>query len=432
MTTFVHTYSNLPSMHRVMLVSLTILTFGIAFYNPARYPALDFFYFLDIHKLSSNETTRLSSNTEYYDSLPFSNDDVESSDEPVADKSVFEHVIESGDTLGSILSQYGIEMSDVALLTKNNKSLAKMQIGQSLNWKINEDGSLQELDWAISTRETRTYIREDNIFKETKEIKQGEWSDHLIKGALTGSLSASSETLGIKKSELRALNNALGWQLNLNKLDKNDKIAAIFSRETLEGKLEQSQLVAVRIQSKNKDYYAFRAEDGKYYNKEGYAPSQGFLRTPTSKNFKVSSHFNPRRLNPVTKVIAAHNGVDYSMPVGTPVLSVGDGTVVSATRDGAAGNYITIKHNNQYTTRYMHLKSIHVKPGEKVKRGEKIGLSGNTGRSTGPHLHYEIWINGKAVNPLKANLPKTQELSGAEKKNFLKHIKPFVDQLVFE
>ncbi len=99
------------------------------------------------------------------------------------------------------------------------------------------------------------------------------------------------------------------------------------------------------------------------------------------------------------------------MPQGTPVLSVGDGEVVVAKRSGAAG-YIAIRHGRTYTTRYMHLRKLLVKPGQKVKRGDRIALSGNTGRSTGPHLHYEVWINQQAVNPLTAKLPRTEGLTG--------------------
>ncbi len=93
-------------------------------------------------------------------------------------------------------------------------------------------------------------------------------------------------------------------------------------------------------------------------------------------------NFNPRRLNPVTGRVAPHKGVDFAMPQGTPVLSVGDGEVVVAKRSGAAGYYVAVRHGRTYTTRYMHLRKLLVKPGQKVKRGDRIALSGNTGRST--------------------------------------------------
>lgn len=135
---------------------------------------------------------------------------------------------------------------------------------------------------------------------------------------------------------------------------------------------------------------------------------------------------------PLTGRVAPHRGVDFAMPQGTPVLSVGDGEVVVAKRSGAAGYYVAIRHGRSYTTRYMHLRKILVKPGQKVKRGDRIALSGNTGRSTGPHLHYEVWINQQAVNPLTAKLPRTEGLTGSDRREFLAQAKEIVPQLRFD
>ena len=195
---------------------------------------------------------------------------------------------------------------------------------------------------------------------------------------------------------------------------------------------QQSQLLGVRLRSEGKDYYAIRAEDGKFYDRNGTGLAKGFLRFPTAKQFRISSNFNPRRTNPVTGRVAPHRGVDFAMPQGTPVLSVGDGEVVVAKRSGAAGYYVAIRHGRSYTTRYMHLRKILVKPGQKVKRGDRIALSGNTGRSTGPHLHYEVWINQQAVNPLTAKLPRTEGLTGSDRREFLAQAKEIVPQLRFD
>ena len=183
------------------------------------------------------------------------------------------------------------------------------------------------------------------------------------------------------------------------------------------------------MRSSGKDYYAIRAEDGKFYDRNGSGLARGFLRFPTIKQFRVSSNFNPRRLNPVTGRIAPHRGVDFAVPVGTPVLAVGDGEVMVAKNGGAAGNYIAIRHGRQYMTRYMHLRKILVKPGQKIKRGDRIALSGNTGRSTGPHLHFEMWINQLAVNPLTAKLPRSEGLTGKDRADYLATVKQVIPQL---
>jgi murein DD-endopeptidase len=156
------------------------------------------------------------------------------------------------------------------------------------------------------------------------------------------------------------------------------------------------------------------------------------MRFPTVKQYRVSSNFNPRRVNPVTGRIAPHKGVDFALPIGTPVLAVGDGEVIVSKRSGGAGNYVAIRHGRQYMTRYMHMQKLLVKPGEKVKRGERIGLSGSTGRSTGPHLHFEIWINNQAVNPLTAKLPRMEGLSGKDRSDYLKQVREVMPQLRFK
>jgi len=220
--------------------------------------------------------------------------------------------------------------------------------------------------------------------------------------------------------------------MDFRKLRAGDQFSVLMSREMLDGKSAQSQLLGVRLRSGGKDYYAFRAEDGKFYDRNGSGLARGFMRFPTVKQYRVSSNFNPRRLNPVTGRIAPHKGVDFALPVGTPVLAVGDGEVVMAKNGGAAGNYVAIRHGRQYMTRYMHLKKVLVKPGEKVKRGDRIALSGNTGRSTGPHLHFEIWINNQAVNPLTAKLPRMEGLTGKERSDYMAQVKINLPLLRFE
>lgn len=426
--------NNLPRPHRVMLGSLTVLTLAVAVWRPYVYhphsstaPVIRTIELekSEIHSLLPDASEPIDQAGQEDEAIP--QDELD--DKADGDAGVHEYVVSTGDTLSSILNQYGIDLGDISQLAAADKDLRNLKIGQQLSWTLNADGDLQRLTWEMSRRETRTYDRAANGFKMSSETQQGDWVNSVMKGTVGGSFVSSARDAGLTSAEVSAVIKAMQWQMDFRKLKKGDQFSVLMSREMLAGKREQSQLLGVRLRTDGKDYYAIRAEDGKFYDKNGTGLAKGFLRFPTSRQFRVSSNFNPRRLNPVTGRIAPHKGVDFAMPQGTPVLAVGDGEVVVAKRSGAAGYYVAVRHGRTYTTRYMHLRKLLVKEGQKVKRGDRIALSGNTGRSTGPHLHYEVWINQQAVNPLTAKLPRTEGLTGSDRRDYLAQVKEVVPQL---
>ena len=427
-------YNNLPRPHRVMLGSLTVITLAVSIWRPFVYqPNIDSdSASAKIAPLDNKQLRTLVPEASEPLDQPAPEDEVptdELDDKADNDSGTHDYVVSTGDTLGSILTQFGIDMSEVSALAKQNPALRNLKIGQTLSWVVNDAGELQQLTWEVNRRETRTYNLVNGNFKEAVESQQGEWKNKVVTGTLNGSFVNSARAAGLSRSEVNAVIKALQWQMDFRKLQKGDQFSVLMSREELNGRSEQSQLLGVRMRSGGKDYYAVRADDGKFYDRQGSGLAKGFMRFPTTKQFRVSSNFNPRRVNPVTGRVAPHKGVDFAMPVGTPVLAVGDGEVVIAKRSGAAGNYVVIRHGRQYTTRFMHLKKILVKPGQKVKRGDRIALSGNTGRSTGPHLHYEFWLNNQAVNPLMAQLPRSDGLSGKDRREYLAQVRQVVPQL---
>lgn len=133
----------------------------------------------------------------------------------------------------------------------------------------------------------------------------------------------------------------------------------------------------------------------------------------------MSSRFNPVRKHPVTGRVSPHNGADFATPIGTKVVAPGDGVVTMVTDHKFAGKYIVIEHGNKFRTRYLHLSKSLVRKGDRVSRGQVIALSGNTGRSTGPHLHYEFHVNGRPVDPMKVPLPTSTQLNSAELSEFI-------------
>ena len=431
-------FNNLPRPHRVMLGSLTVLTLAVAVWRPYVYhpEAAPIVKTIELEK--SEVRSLLPEASEPIDQAAPEEDDEaipqdELDEKTAGEAGVHEYVVSTGDTLSSVLNQYGIEMGDISQLAAVDKDLRNLKIGQQISWTLTPEGELQRLTWEMSRRETRTYDRQaSGGFKMSSEIAQGDWVNSVMKGTVGGSFVASAKEAGLNSAEISAVIKAMQWQMDFRKLKKGDEFSVLMSREMLDGKREQSQLLGVRLRSEGKDYYAIRAEDGKFYDRNGSGLAKGFLRFPTSRQFRVSSNFNPRRLNPVTGRVAPHKGVDFAMPQGTPVLAVGDGEVVMAKRSGAAGYYVAVRHGRTYTTRYMHLKKLLVKPGQKVKRGDRIALSGNTGRSTGPHLHYEIWINQQAVNPLTAKLPRTEGLTGSDRRDYLAQASEVIPQLRFD
>ncbi|MCR3755741.1 MAG: peptidoglycan DD-endopeptidase MepM [Sodalis sp. Psp] len=430
---FVLAFNHLPRPHRVILGSLTIATLAVAVWRPYTYSPVmvqpvsriveeDY----KLLKLTPEASEPLDQTTSYSDdNIPKG----ELDERVEGEAGMYEHVVSSGDTLSSILNQYGVDTSDITLLAQQYPALCNLKVGQSLSWTLTADSDLQRLIWDISRRETRTYDRVDGSFKESISNMTGEWRNIIMKGQLDGNFVTSARAAGLTSSDISAVVKALQWQIDFRKLRKGEQFSVLISRKILDGKRAKSQLLGVRLRTGGKDYYAFRADDGKFYNRDAASLASGFMRFPTMKQFRVSSNFNPRRLNPVTGRIAPHRGVDFAVPIGTPVLAAGDGEVIVSKRDGTAGNYVAIRHGCQYMTRYMHLKKLLVKPGQKVKRGDHIALSGNTGRSTGPHLHFEMWINQQAVNPLTTKLPRTEGLTGNDRATYLAQVKQMLSQL---
>jgi murein DD-endopeptidase len=421
-----------------MLGSLTVVTLAVAVWRPYVYHPRDVAPIVKTITLDKDELRTLlpeasepidQTTEEPSDDIPADDIDNDVPDNP----NVHEYTVSSGDTLSSALNQYGIEMGDINALVSSDKDLRNMRVGQQLSWTLDTDGQLQTFSWEIDRRETRTYQRADNgSFKMQQELQKGEWQNNVLKGEVRGSFAASAQRAGLTSAETSNVIKAMQWQMDFRKLRAGDDFSVLMSREMLDGKSAQSQLLGVRLRTGGKDYYAFRAEDGKFYDRNASGLARGFMRFPTVKQYRVSSNFNPRRLNPVTGRIAPHKGVDFALPIGTPVLAVGDGEVVMAKNGGAAGNYVAIRHGRQYMTRYMHLSKALVKPGQKVKRGDRIALSGNTGRSTGPHLHYEVWINNQAVNPLTAKLPRMEGLTGKDRSTYMAQVKTWLPQLTLK
>jgi len=408
---------DIPLPHRVMLGALSLVTATMMVWEPSiqqQEKQIE----LDVVSLrvSLPKDSEPVEPVLPFDELPA--DDLDD-DKRRAEKNEQSYLVSSGDTLSSILNQYGIDISDITKLAEVLPMLRNLGVGQQLIWNTDEQGDLQQLIWKVSNRDSYLLQRTGQGFSVTPQRVSGQWQNQVIRGQVTDSFVKSAKAAGLRSKEIDDVIKALQWQLDFRKLQQGDQFAVVISREMIEDKVEQGQLAGVRLRSAGKDFYAIRGENGQYYDYHASGLTRGLLRFPILRSPRITSGFNLRRLHPITGVIAPHRGVDFALPMGSPVVSVGDGEVVVVRNDPAAGTYIAIRHGRQYMTRYLHLHKVLVQPGQKVKRGERIALSGNSGRSTGPHLHFEVWINQSAVNPLTAKLPQSSGLTGNDRKKFI-------------
>lgn len=320
----------------------------------------------------------------------------------------FSYIVTQGDQLKDVLEQSGLTHATAKALEKTFPQLAELKVGQQFYWILDNNGELEYMNWLISEKEEKIFERkaQDQFAVQTIQ-KKGVWQQDVIKGTINGSFSASLKAVGLSQRQINQLANGLQWQIATNKLKKGDKFAILVKREYINGKVtDLGNVEAIHIISGKKSYYAIQADNGRYYNRHGETLGKGFARYPLPFTPRVSSHFNPRRLHPVTRRVAPHKGVDFAVRSGTPIIAPADGVVEHiAYQANGAGRYIKVRHGGQYTTVYMHLSRSLVKVGQSVKKGQRIALSGNTGRSTGAHLHYEFHINGRPVNPMTVKLP---------------------------
>ena len=331
--------------------------------------------------------------------------------EPPRRDPVQEYQIRDGDTLSSIFDQHLISQTTLSQIMDADEQILALDIlrpGNTLTFTFNADWSLEQMTLSVNPARQVIYRRVDaDNFEFEEVIHPGRWVQQTLAGGIDGSFFLSAQGAGLNDQEVASVADLLKGRINFRRdLQAGDTFQVVrrqqFVGEEFTG---ESQILGIRILCRKRTYDAYLFSDGKYYDRDGNSLMRAFVRYPFKGSHRLSSNFNPRRHHPVTGRVSPHNGADFSMPVGTPVYAPGDGVVTRALRHQFAGNYIEIRHSDRYSTRYLHLSKFLVRKGQSVKRGDKIALSGNTGRSTGPHLHYEFHVAGRPVNPVTAPIP---------------------------
>lgn len=338
-------------------------------------------------------------------------------------------VIRQGDILSVLFDKYDLGQTTLRNILSADESLLTLETlrpGQVLYFRYKENTQyLEEMELYKHPGYRVIYRRiADDAFDYETIINDGEWRNETVNGTIEGMFYWSAQRAGLTEIETATVTEIFQEQLNFSRaIRKGDRFQIVRSVQMIDDQpTGKVRIESARIQQRRREYTAFLFSDGRYYDKQGKSLARAFTRTPLNKKYRISSSFNPRRVHPVTGRVSPHNGTDFATPTGTKVFSTGDGTVARVGNHPFAGRYVDIQHGGQYKTRYLHLHRVLVRRGETVRRGQAIALSGNTGRSTGPHLHFELHVHGRPVNPMRAKIPISRSVSKKDKPLFAKKV----------
>lgn len=349
-----------------------------------------------------------------------------------------DYVIKSGDSLARIFSRLGLSRKSMyAILDADQEYLVLEPLlpKEKYTFTLDDSGSLVSLTRRIDISKSVSYVRhESGGYSYEEHITPVTYSQQVVHSKIEGSFYESAKKIGLSDSNILIIHDVLEGRVDFRKdLRIDDEFDLVLKTGSIDGiQVGGTQLEALQMTVKGQTYRAFLHTDGRFYDVEGNSLTPSLRRWPTTQKYRISSPFNPNRLHPITGHIAPHNGVDLATPIGTKVLATGDGIVTRVATHKYAGKYLVLDYNGPYGARFLHLSKVLVKKGQQVKRGQVIALSGNTGRSTGAHLHYELHVKGHPVNPMTTNIPTTQSIPSEAKAEYEKHVASWIQMMARE
>jgi murein DD-endopeptidase MepM/ murein hydrolase activator NlpD len=347
--------------------------------------------------------------------------------------------VRSGQNLSDILVSKGISMTKIDEISKKSIltfDVRKMKINNPYYFFMNKkDASIPEFFiYEINPVDYVVYQLKDSlrIYKEKKPI---ETLTKSASGVITSSLWNALEAQALDYNLALSLSEIYAWSIDFYGLQKGDKFRVVYEENFVYGKsIGIGRIFAAQFFHAKENFYAFRFtqnNEDSYFDDKGQSLKKAFLKAPLKFN-RISSSFSASRFHPVLKIYRPHFGVDYAAPTGTPVMSIGDGTVIAKAYQAAGGgNYLKIKHNSVYTTSYMHLSGYAsgIATGTHVRQGQVIGYVGATGLASGPHLDFRVFFNGTPMDPLKVKSEPGLPIDKKYIKNYTVHCDSMMTKL---
>lgn len=341
--------------------------------------------------------------------------------------------VKNGETFIGLMNRLGLSATDAHTLVRRSGeafNVRSMRAGAEISAYYSKDTLSPGLKYVVYHRDKihKTVFQCFDSLQVRKADREVNAVDKFVDIRIENSLYADADKAGAPIALAWELSDIYAWNVDFFSLRKGDRFRAFYTVLECDGEYCSVDKVDFAVFSRDgKNEYAIRLDTGdggnKFWNEKGESLRKSFLKAPLHFR-RISSTFSYARKHPITGKVRPHTGVDYAAPAGTPVVALGDGTVINAYWDKkGGGNTIKIRHNSVYTTAYLHLRGFAkgIKGGVRVHQGQTIGYVGSTGASTGPHLDFRVWKNGTPINPLKMESPSAEPLK--------KEFRPQLDSL---
>ena len=356
------------------------------------------------------------------------------------DYTVKRDTVKRGDSFGSILENNNLfypQIYNIVQKAKKVFDVRRINLGKPYTILFSKD-SVKIPKVLIYQPNLIDYVvvsLTDSLFaeKKSKAVKLKEFE---AEGVITSSLSETMEEKKLSPLLSNELSEIYAWTIDFFRLEKGDNFKIIYSAKFVDDSIAVglNRIHSAYFEHRAKPFYAIEFETDpkrglfEYFDENGKNLRRAFLRAPVQFS-RISSRYNLKRKIAYYGRVRPHLGTDFAAPRGTPIRATASGTVTKASYTRSNGNYIKIKHNGTYSTQYLHMDKRGVKVGQFVKQGDYIGTVGMTGNTSGPHVCYRFWKNGKQVDPLKQKLPEAKPISKELKKRYLKYMMPVKNQL---
>ncbi len=322
-------------------------------------------------------------------------------------------------------------ISAIQNLHNSPQLLSALPIGMKINYAFPSKliGGALKLSFS-KTNDIFVWQDDYNNYHAQITLRPTKLEESYIRGTIDSSLYQSAMKMGIPENTLFEMVRLLGFSVDFQReIRKGDSFEVMFTKQIdlLENKVINTKpihFVSINLSGKQLNFFEYKDKFGysSYYDKKGKSSKRTLMKTPIN-GARLSSKYGNRR-HPVLGYTKMHRGIDFAAPKGTPIFAAGDGIVEKAGWNGSYGRYIRIRHTGTYKTAYAHLSGINkkIKVGNRVSQGKIIGYVGSSGRSTGPHLHYEVLLNNRQINPMRVKLPSGRNIPNKDLKKYKSYV----------